>query len=154
MARMPTASFFEKLSRLTWSGVLRCFVLFIRVAIFPISVAIPVSVTRTFARPYVTREPEKTMFFRSPRAASPSISPSVLSTPRDSPVRADSSTLRAKFSIMRPSAGTRSPASSKITSPGTTSAEGISSLVPSRSTFVMGEDIALRLARDFSAFAY
>ena len=78
----------------------------------------------------------------------------VLSTPSDSPVRELSLTFREKFSRMRPSATTMSPASSSTMSPGTTSAEGISSRTPPRSTLAEGADIAFRLSRDFSAFTY
>ena len=39
-------------------------------------------------------------------------------------------------------------------SPGTTSLEGTSTFAPPRKTFAVGEDIALRLSRDFSALKY
>ena len=79
---------------------------------------------------------------------------SVFSTPSDSPVKELSFTLREKFSITRPSATTRSPASRNTMSPGTTSLEGTSTFAPPRKTFAVGEDIALRLSRDFSALKY
>ena len=47
-----------------------------------------------------------------------------------------------------------SPASSRTMSPGTTSAEGISTRTPPRITLAVGEAMALRLSRDFSAFSY
>ena len=95
------------------------------------------------------------MFFWSPRATwPPVITSAVLSTPSLSPVREDSLTFREKFSRMRPSATTMSPASSSTMSPGTTSAEGISTRTPPRSTLAVGEDMAFRLSRDFSAFTY
>ena len=47
-----------------------------------------------------------------------------------------------------------SPASSRTMSPGTTSAEGISTRTPPRITLAGGEAMALRLSRDFSAFSY
>ncbi len=75
----------------------------------------------------------------------------VFSTPSLSPVRELSFTFREKFSRMRPSATTMSPASSSTMSPGTTSAEGISTRTPSRSTLALGADMAFRLSRDFSA---
>ena len=56
-----------------------------------------------------------------------------------------------KFSKMRPSATTMSPASSSTMSPGTTWAEGITVRMPSRSTLALGADMAFRLSRDFSA---
>ena len=47
-----------------------------------------------------------------------------------------------------------SPASRSTMSPGTTSVEGISMRIPSRSTLALGDDMALRLSRDFSALRY
>ena len=155
IARMMTANFLLKSSKLCCNGVLRCWVWFISEAILPISVCMPVSVTTTVARPYVTREPEKTIFFWSPKATfSPGMTSSVFSTPSDSPVKELSFTLREKFSITRPSATTRSPASRNTMSPGTTSLEGTSTFAPPRKTFAVGEDTALRLSRDFSALKY
>ena len=88
------------------------------------------------------------MFFWSPRATwSASMASAVLSTPSLSPVREDSLTLREKFSSTRPSATTMSPASSRTMSPGTTSAEGISTRTPPRITLAVGEAMA-------SAFSY
>lgn len=79
------------------------------------------------------------MFFWSPRATwSASMASAVLSTPSLSPVREDSLTLREKFSSTRPSATTMSPASSRTMSPGTTSAEGISTRTPPRITLAVG----------------
>ena len=92
------------------------------------------------------------MFFWSPRATwTASITSAVFSTPSLSPVRELSFTLREKFSKMRPSATTMSPASSSTMSPGTTWAEGITVRTPSRSTLALGADMAFRLSRDFSA---
>ena len=51
MAMMTMASLAEKLSRLCCRGVLRCWVWFIRAAILPSSVSMPVPVTSTVARP-------------------------------------------------------------------------------------------------------
>lgn len=56
------------------------------------------------------------------------------------------------FNIL-PSATTRSPASRKRMSPGTTFAEGISIFSPSLSTFASGEDKDFKLFKDFSAFS-
>ena len=95
------------------------------------------------------------MHLRSPRAAFWSITGAVsFSTASLSPVRELSLTFKEKFSSSRPSATTRSPASKKTTSPGTMSAESISTLAPSRRTLAFGEDMARRLSRDFSALTY
>ena len=51
MTMMAMASFWLKLSMLSCSGVFFCWVWFIRVAILPISVCMPVAVTTTLARP-------------------------------------------------------------------------------------------------------
>ena len=51
MPRITMASFPEKSSRLSCKGVFRCWVWFIRAAILPSSVFMPVPVTTTVARP-------------------------------------------------------------------------------------------------------
>ena len=51
MIRIPTASLPEKRFKLSCKGVFFSFVLFISVAILPISVFIPVSVTQITPRP-------------------------------------------------------------------------------------------------------
>ena len=51
MIRMPMESFLPNWSRLTWSGVFFSSVLFSSAAILPISVSMPVAVTRNRARP-------------------------------------------------------------------------------------------------------
>ena len=94
-------------------------------AMRPTSVSIPVEVTTQVARPLVITVDEITMFFRSPSATSPPISPSSFSTGRLSPVRALSAHFRLAHSNRRPSAQTESPASNMTTSPGTTSRPGI-----------------------------
>ena len=92
------------------------------------------------------------MFTRSPRAGfSSSRSWSVFSTPSLSPVRALSFTFRLALSMIRPSAGTRSPASSSTMSPTVTSREGMLNSFPSRSTRALGADMAFSPSRDFSA---
>ena len=92
------------------------------------------------------------MFFRSPSATSPPISPSSFSTGRLSPVRALSAHFKLAHSSSRPSAHTASPASSTTTSPGTTSRPGTWSTVPSRTTLAVGADICLRLSSEAAAF--
>ena len=61
-------------SRLICRGVFFSCAAFIRRAIFPSSVSIPVAVTTNAPRPPVTREPAKTIFFWSPRAIPDSFS--------------------------------------------------------------------------------
>ena len=68
----------------------------------------------------------------------------VKATGTDSPVRLDSSSRSAAVWTRRRSATTRSPASTRTTSPGTTSAAAISTAVPSRSTLAVG---ALRVRK-------
>ena len=128
---------------------------FIRTAIFPISVFIPVAVTTATARPEVTREPENTMLVLSASATAPSFAltaPVCFSTPRDSPVRELSLTVSPYTSSSRPSAATISPVSRSRISPGTTRADGMVMLRPSRSTLASGEERRFKLSRDFSAF--
>ena len=86
----------------------------------PSSVRAPVATTRPAARPCVTSVPLNAMFERSPSGRSPAGSAAcIFSTVTDSPVRADSSTRSRATSCRRRSAGTRLPASSSTTSPGT-----------------------------------
>ena len=121
-------------------------------AILPISVFMPTSVTTAFPRPPVTNVEENSMFLRSPKAVvSPSSISVCLLTGSDSPVRADSSTWRFTASIRRASAGIKSPASTKMTSPTTSSAEGMTSVFPFRMTLQVGEDIFFSASSDFSA---
>ena len=150
MARRP-----EKRSRLTWSGVFFSFVSFIRDAILPISVPMPVAVTTAMALPEVTREPENTILVLSARATADSLPFMALvcfSTLRDSPVRELSFTVNPWTSRSRPSAATRSPVSIIRMSPGTTIEEGMISSAPARMTLASGEDSCFKLSRDFSAF--
>ena len=92
------------------------------------------------------------MFVRSPRGASVKIVSILFSTARLSPVRALSSALRLAFSISLPSAGIISPASSRITSPTTSSLAGSCTVTPSRNTFASGQASFFKLCRDCSAF--
>ena len=110
-------------------------------AIRPIWVSIPVAHTRAVPRPAVMRVPEMTMLVQSPRGASAGRdSDGAFSTGTDSPVMGDSSAWRRLHSRIRASAGTRSPASNRITSPGTSWAAGIFVTFPPRRTAAWGED--------------
>ena len=110
-------------------------------AIMPISVCSAVDVTTPFARPRVTSVPLNTILTRSAIGAFTSmISSARFTTAALSPVSADSSTCRFTHSISCASAGTKLPASRKITSPGTTSRDGTETRAPSRSTIAFGDD--------------
>ena len=112
-----------------------------RPAICPIWVSIPVAHTRAVPRPAVIRVPEMTMLVQSPRGASSGRdSQGAFSTGTDSPVMGDSSAWRRLHARIRASAGTRSPASSRITSPGTSWAAGILVTFPPRRAEAWGEE--------------
>ena len=111
-------------------------------AMRPTSVSIPVEVTTQVARPLVITVDEITMFFRSPSTVSSGrLSMACLLTGTDSPVMADSSAFRFALSRIRASAGTRSPASSTMTSPGTSLLVSTRTISPPRITFASGADI-------------
>src|SRR5829696_1273126 len=119
-------------------GVLSASVVARRFAMWPISVPMPVAVTTISPRPRVTEVFMKAIQVRSPRATSSPGTGSVdLATGRLSPVRAASSISRVAATQIRPSAGTRLPASISTTSPGTSSSASISSAWPSRRTRAM-----------------
>ena len=69
----------------------------------------------------------------------------------DSPVKADSSTLRFTDSISLKSAGMYLPASIITISPTTTSSEGISLIIPSLFTTALGVDKDFKASKAFSA---
>ena len=118
----------------------------------PISVPMPVPVTSSSARPRVTPVFMYAMLRRSPcGAASAATKAASLPTVCDSPVRADSSTSTLCAASRRPSAGTRSPASSSTTSPGTIALASISSTRPARRTRAIGASIFFSAASVFSA---
>ncbi len=117
----------------------------------PISVDMPVAATQASARPRVTtvfmnNAPDRSA--RGPPSCGP---PTSFSTATDSPVRLDSSTSRERATTRRASAGTRSPASRRTRSPGTSSTAGISRSWPSRRTRADATSIDRRAARLFSA---
>ena len=118
-----------------WSGVSPSPLSRSRPAICPIWVPIPVATTRAVPRPAVISVPEMSMFTRSPKGVSSGRwSATSFSTGTDSPVMADSSAWRRLHSKIRASAGTWSPASRRITSPGTRAAAATFLRTPSRST--------------------
>ena len=106
--------------------------------------SLPVAVTIITPLPCVTGVCMNAMSVWSPGARSV---PAGGSTPLDagtlSPVSADSSICSALASMIRPSAGTSSPAASSTTSPTTTSSAAISASEPSRRTRAVAFTIAL-----------
>ena len=103
--------------------------------IFPSSVPAPVAVTTIVPLPCVTGVFMKAMLVWSPGPSSPPDNVSAsLAAGTLSPVSADSSICRALAVMMRPSAGTSSPAARRTMSPTTTCSAGISDSDPSRRT--------------------
>ena len=86
------------------------------------------------------------MSTRSPSAASAATLSTCLGTGTLSPVRADSSISSVAARMIRPSAGTRSPASTLTMSPGTISSMGISASSPPRRTLALTTIIFWRAA--------
>ena len=108
-------------------------------AICPICVRIPVSVTTIVAVPRVTEVFWKSMLLRSPRASSTSVSAAgSFGIGALSPVSAASCVSSVAARTRRPSAGTKSPASSCTMSPGTSCAAGTSTRTPPRTTRACG----------------
>ncbi|KAG6553239.1 hypothetical protein Mapa_004973 [Marchantia paleacea] len=120
--------------------------------ILPISVFIPVATAIPLPLPLVKVVLEYTMFSLSPTVAfSPLMASTVLATGSDSPVSMASSTSKLSTSMSLQSAGTTSPTSKTMMSPGTTPRLGILSRPPSRMTLAVGEAILLRASIVFSA---
>ncbi len=117
----------------------------------PISVDMPVAVTRISPRPRVTVVFMKTEQCRSPRGTPGAWGEVSFATGWLSPVRAASSTSRPVAAITRPSAGIRSPASTSTTSPGTIASVGTLASVPSRRTRAERASMRRRAAREASA---
>ena len=123
-------------------------------ATLPISVAIPVFVTTTSARPRLTVVFINTMPMRSPIGTLAAVNASArFSTGTDSPVSDDSSTERLAANSNRPSAGTRSPASRRTMSPGTSWSIATSSVMPLRRTRTRVTSIRSNAANAFDALA-
>ena len=119
----------------------------------PNSVFIAVATTTAWPVPAATLVPMNTMFSRSPSGiSSRSKTPDCFVTASDSPVSADSMHFSEEASSRRPSAATRSPASSVKMSPATTSEARIEVICPSRRTLACGAVIFLSAAIDFSAW--
>ena len=110
-----------------------------RAAMSPNAVLTPVATTRAVAVPLTTEVPSSTIV-----ACDSSPALNAFSTGIDSPVSADSCTWRSFVSSSRASAGTRSPALSRITSPGTTEVRSTSANTPLRNTVAVGATVARR----------
>mmetsp|Transcript_5337 Transcript_5337/g.12637 ORF Transcript_5337/g.12637 Transcript_5337/m.12637 type:complete len:248 (+) Transcript_5337:2101-2844(+) len=147
IARMPMRA--PSLLRLCWSGVWlpdvsgkQKHVVFgpsspaMSLAIRPMRVPIPVSVTNPRPAPLVTLQPEKAIVsgvsFSGPSFFSFTLL--VLVTSSGSPVKAISLTLKSLASKRRRSAGTTSPTPRTTMSPATTVGTAIWTSLPSRST--------------------
>ena len=122
-------------SSCTVSGVFSSFVTWSMPLMCPTSVDIPVAIATIVPAPRVTWVFMKARSTRSPRAASAATPSTCFGTGALSPVRADSSISSVAARMIRPSAGTRSPASMLTMSPGTRSSIGISISSPPRRTF-------------------
>ena len=120
--------------------------------IFPSSVPAPVPVMITVPLPCVTGVFMNATFVWSPGFSSPPGNvPASLAAGTLSPVSADSSICRALAAMMRPSAGTSSPAAMSTTSPTTTCSAGIWDSDPSRRTRAVAFIIDLRAFMALSA---
>ena len=109
----------------------------------PIWVSMPTATTMARPWPAVTMVPDRSILARSPRGVSSSRpSRGDFSTGADSPVMADSSARRRVLSNNRASAGTWSPAWSKITSPTARAAAGRRRSFPFLSARAMGADMS------------
>ena len=102
--------------------------------ILPNSVRIPVATTTPRPVPRVMAVPLYTMLSRSSTTVSLASRSVCLCTGNDSPVRVDSLALSFWAWTRRRSAGTRSPASKKTISPGTSSSEAACFTLPPRSS--------------------
>ena len=106
-----------------------------RWAMAPKAVSLPVRTMTAVPIPVCMAVPRKRLLLASAMVCCPAgRSLAALSTGKDSPVSADSRTCRSLLSNKRASAGARSPALSRMISPGTSSATGSSSSWPSRKT--------------------
>ena len=145
----PAAPAIHSVSTSSWriSGVFSLTVVASIPAIFPTSVPLPVPVTIISPLPCVTGVFMNAMFAWSPAPSSPESSVvASLAAGTLSPVSADSSIWSELAATIRPSAGTSSPAASRITSPTTTWSAGVAASAPSRRTR------AVAFVIDLSAF--
>ena len=142
MTRIWLVSF----SSWTVSGVFSSLETWSMPLMWPTSVCMPVAVATIVPAPRVTWAFMNAMSTLSPSAASAATVSTCLGTGTLSPVRADSSISRVAARMIRPSAGTRSPASTLTMSPGTISSMGISWSSPPRRTLALTIIIFCRAA--------
>ncbi len=108
--------------------------------------SLPVASARAEALPLMIFDPINPIFSKSVSPASGSLRmPLNFSTGWDSPVKADWATKVSLVVRKRTSAGSMSPADSRIISPGTTSSMGISTTLPPRQTSALLEISSFRL---------
>ena len=138
-------------ARIFSSGVFAVSVFSRRSAILPISVSLPVRTTTAFACPLTTNDEEYSMFLRSKTPVFSSHVPAFLVTPTDSPVSADSSHLSSSARRTRQSAGTMSPSSRSMTSPGTRRALSSSRSLPPRTVLTRHTESDLSFSMALSA---
>mmetsp|Transcript_24239 Transcript_24239/g.58093 ORF Transcript_24239/g.58093 Transcript_24239/m.58093 type:complete len:400 (+) Transcript_24239:474-1673(+) len=119
--------------------------------ILPISARSPVPMTIPLPWPCMTMVAEKARFFLSPRAAPPSTTSVCLLMGLLSPVSIASRIARLATSIMRRSAGTRSPDWIKTMSPGTTVEASTTWRSPPRMTVALEESMPLIASAALSA---
>ncbi|MNV26238.1 hypothetical protein D3C71_1173550 [compost metagenome] len=148
---IATPSCLLKVSSLRCSGVCLASALSMSSAILPISVVSAVPVTTRVPRPYTTKEPLNAILRRSPSGDSFAMVSVCFSTASDSPVSMPSLIFKLPDSMIRPSAGTKSPASSNTISPRTSSLAGTVFKAPSRNTLASGADICCRASSELSA---
>ena len=128
-------------SNLSLNGDFSSSILSRRLAIFPISVFIPIPSTSKIPLPFNTVVPINPWFF--PLFES-------LDTPTDSPVKRDSSIIIPDASTNVPSAGILSPASKITKSPIVTSIEFNTFNTPSLITLQVGAANSFNASKDFS----
>ena len=135
MARTVMPSTLPVCARCFFRGVSGAVSCWMRLAILPTCVSIPVWVTTAVAWPDNTTDPALTILIKSPREVSSfNLQEAFFFTGSDSPVREDSSTLSPSACNKRASAGTMEPAERTMISPGTSSLVGRTVRLPSRIT--------------------
>ena len=118
-----------------WSGEIVSAVAWVSCAIFPNAECEPVAKTSAFASPETSEVPASSVL-RLCIGSGSSHGSASRDAGSDSPVTVALFTRTLNASTRRQSAGRMSPASSRITSPGTSSAAGTCRTAPERTTFV------------------
>ena len=144
--RIPSVVEMRAISR--WRGLGSDSVSSSSVAMRPISVRMPVSVTTARPTPRATAVPLNTMLLRSASGAGPVSGPGDFPAASDSPVSEASCTRSAVALRSRASAPTASPSASTRTSPGTSSVDATVLSCPPRRTV---DRVAVRSANAATA---